>query len=760
MKYNQFSYIPVADTVALTELKSLGFDIGFQDKPKDMLEKFVRHSYFYYADSDYPISNLIADSTSDLLSFFKSDSPLCEDIFYMVSLQLLGFIPHVDFEDLSDFLKTIHFPVTYNSDKLYHSLYHLLITRTKDGMTLLDQLTSQGIIPSDNNFHFFNGKSLATFDTSQLIREVVYVQTPLDTDRDGQADLVKVNIIRPKTKHKIPTMMTASPYHQGINGKANDKRLYKMENELTVKMPSTISVVEKPLKTLTLTNQEFPIGNSEETFHHIDSYTLNDYFLARGFANIYVSGIGTAGSDGFMTSGDYQQVESFKAVIDWLNGRAIAFSSHRRDKQVLASWASGKVATTGKSYLGTMSTALATTGVKGLEVIIAEAAISSWYGYYRENGLVCSPGGYPGEDLDVLTELTYSRNLLAGDYLKNNTVYQQLLNEQAAQTDRSSGDYNQFWHERNYLINANNITATCVFTHGLQDWNVKPNQVYDILNALPESTESHAFLHHGQHVYMHNWQSIDFRESMNALLTQKLLGQANHYELPKVIWQDNSQEHTWEALNSFSSDTNQAFPLGDASQKHHVIKNHYTEAIFSAYCKNYKNFQQDLLHEKANVIAIDIPVEDDVLINGTLTLHLRLKSSTNKGLLSAQIYDIGRKKRLKDTPAIVNLTGIDNGRNFSREALRELPFAEMSERLISKGVINLQNRTNLLSIEEVKPDEWMTFDFKLQPSIYKLTKGAHLKVLLCTTDFELTVRDNSQYQLTVSLADSWLSIDC
>ena len=72
----------------------------------------------------------------------------------------------------------------------------------------------------------------------------------------------------------------------------------------------------------------------------------------------------------------------------------------------------GKVATTGLSYLGTMSNGLATTGVDGLEVIIAEAGISSWYNYYRENGLVTSPGGYPGEDFDSLAELTYSRNLL------------------------------------------------------------------------------------------------------------------------------------------------------------------------------------------------------------------------------------------------------------------------------------------------------------------------------------------------------------
>ncbi|WP_330997405.1 CocE/NonD family hydrolase, partial [Streptococcus gordonii] len=82
---------------------------------------------------------------------------------------------------------------------------------------------------------------------------------------------------------------------------------------------------------------------------------------------------------------------------------------HTRQREIKASWSNGKVATTGISYLGTMSNGLATTGVDGLEVIIAEAGISSWYNYYRENGLVTSPGGYPGEDFESLTELTYSR---------------------------------------------------------------------------------------------------------------------------------------------------------------------------------------------------------------------------------------------------------------------------------------------------------------------------------------------------------------
>ncbi len=46
---------------------------------------------------------------------------------------------------------------------------------------------------------------------------------------------------------------------------------------------------------------------------------------------------------------------------------------------------------TGTSYNGTIPLAAATTGVKGLEAIIPIAPNTSYYHYYRSNGLVRSP---------------------------------------------------------------------------------------------------------------------------------------------------------------------------------------------------------------------------------------------------------------------------------------------------------------------------------------------------------------------------------
>ena len=755
MRFNQFSYLPVSHSQVLRELSQLGLKLVSEQSSKKQLEQFVRWSFFTYTNTDYALSTLAVDKETDLLSFFQSDKELTADIFYTIVFQILGFNYLIDFEDAEQFRKETGFPIIYGD--LIENIYHLLNTRTKKGNTLIDQLVSDGLITEGNHYHYFNGKSLATFSSHDVIREVVYVESRVDTDEDGLPDLVKVSIIRPRYDGQIPAVMTASPYHQGTNDKASDKALYKMEGELEVKPPHTIELEEPKLNLVEPFGQAELVSEAEEKLTHINSsYTLNDYFLPRGFANLYVSGVGTKDSQGLMTNGDYLQIEAYKNVIDWLNGRCRAFTDHTRKRQVKADWSNGKVATTGISYLGTMSNGLATTGVDGLEVIIAEAGISSWYNYYRENGLVTSPGGYPGEDFDSLAELTYSRNLLAGDYIRANEAHQADLEKVKEQLDRKTGDYNQFWHDRNYLLNAHKVKAEVVFTHGSQDWNVKPLHVYQMFHALPDNIRKHLFFHHGAHVYMNNWQSIDFRESMNALLSKKLLGLATDYQLPTVIWQDNTAPQTWQSLDGFGKqDELHTFSLGTEEK---VIQNHYEQKDFERYGKTYQTFNTELYQGKANQITIDLPVSQDIYLNGRVELKLRVKSSTNKGLLSAQLLELGQKKYLQPYPAVLSARTIDNGRYHMLENLCELPFNPSAQRVITKGYLNLQNRTDLLRIEDIQPNEWMDFKLELQPTIYKLKEGDTLRLVLYTTDFEITIRDNTNYHLTVDLSQSTITI--
>ncbi len=117
-------------------------------------------------------------------------------------------------------------------------------------------------------------------------------------------------------------------------------------------------------------------------------------WLPRGFAVVHSASPGTGLSQGCPTVGGINESLAPKAVIDWLNQRASGYTTVDGDEEVVAFWSTGKVGMTGTSYNGTIPIAAATTGVDGLEAIIPIAPNTSYYHYYRSNGLIRHPGGW------------------------------------------------------------------------------------------------------------------------------------------------------------------------------------------------------------------------------------------------------------------------------------------------------------------------------------------------------------------------------
>src|SRR5690625_4559833 len=101
----------------------------------------------------------------------------------------------------------------------------------------------------------------------------------------------------------------------------------------------------------------------------------------------------------------------------------------------------------GTCYIGTRPLAAATTGVEALNAIIPIAPNTSYYHYYRSNGLIRSPGGYLGDDIDVLYDFIHSGNEERRPY-HTRTVRDM---EQAEGMDRVTGDDNDCGAGRDYL---------------------------------------------------------------------------------------------------------------------------------------------------------------------------------------------------------------------------------------------------------------------------------------------------------------------
>jgi X-Pro dipeptidyl-peptidase len=305
-----------------------------------------------------------------------------------------------------------------------------------------------------------DGVSQPQFALANAIEETLFVETTVDSDLDGKRDRVRLRLSRPGETRtqaiKVPVIFEHSPYRSGTNGAPNHNVDFNV-------LPQEF--IQPNLTAQVSTNSARPLPPADLPG------SLDNFWVPRGYAVVLGESIGTAFSDGCPTVGDMKETLGTKAIIDWLNGRAPAWNE--AGQPVTADWTTGDVGMIGTSYNGTLPNMVATTGVEGLRTIVPVSAISSWYDYYRANGLVRAPHSaqsgvgvneFQGEDLDVLAIFTQGTSR----FEKCQHITDQLLQFQ----DRITGDYSPYWHERDYLHRAKNIKSSVLVVHGLEDYNV------------------------------------------------------------------------------------------------------------------------------------------------------------------------------------------------------------------------------------------------------------------------------------------------
>lgn len=800
MKNNQFARLKPNLKTKIAELKQINFlnqsSLSLTD-PIQLWRELVAKAFPQAktaAVQTTKLASLAATETETLLDFTKNH-PITSTAFYNVALQLLDFIADTDFSlnNPLEFCEKTQLPwqkqIT-DCSSVISAWYDLLNTQNKQGQLLLDRLAGDGYFANwkqpVTRPLFFNGKAQPIFDTTKLQRETVYVETELDTDLDGKLDLVKVDLIRPaETANalKVPVLFTASPYNQGTNEADAEKLMHKMNVPLQHKQTGIEDLTSddgaKPTTNVAPISREISdtTKSAQETFTGEFSYRLNDYFLARGFAVVYSAGIGTKDSDGLRTCGSIAETIAAKNVIEWLTGDRPAFVSRNSTQAITAWWSNGAVAMTGKSYLGTLATAVATTGVTGLKTIIAEAAISNWYDYYRDHGLVVAPGGFPGEDADVLAQECFSRKQTGGDYLKIKETAQQQLAAITIGQDRNSGNYNYFWDQRNYLKDMQHIKADVILVHGLNDWNVKLRNVYNTwqkLQALP--IQKKLILHQGQHIYINNLRSLDFTDMMNLWLSHELYGLNNQAEqvLPSVLVQDNITPEKWLTTNRWQS-PNQALPTLNLAPNELKVgtvstsKAHFNDQLspekFEKYQHNLTNWQHDLLTngsplENHRLLFKTKPSNHKISLRGVPQVTLKVAVNQNCGLLSLMLVDYGVARRLQESPSVLSFRGIQLGYNWQEENAVDFKLdAQPSPwKMITKGHLNLQNRQHPWQVDELNPNTYYSLTTELQPMFYQLPAGHQLGLIIYATDFGMTVRGNQNLEYSFELENCHLNL--
>ncbi|MBP9897674.1 MAG: Xaa-Pro dipeptidyl-peptidase [Gemmatimonadales bacterium] len=331
-------------------------------------------------------------------------------------------------------------------------------------------------------------------DTTQWIRQTLWVETEFDSDGDGKRDRMFVDVTRQRQTEteglKVPVIYESSPYYSRTSGPR--QFLWDVKQEVGATPPRRTSqpqIEYVPSKAMI-------------------SPSFVRTWVPRGFAVVHSEAPGTGLSQGCVTVGGPPEELAPKAVIDWLNGRAKGYTTPTGTEEVRATWTTGKVGMTGTSYNGTIPVAAATTGVEGLEAIIPVAPNTSYWHYYRSHGLVRHPGGWLGEDIDFLYDFVNSGNPATRAYC--NATYRDGM--MATGRDRTTGDYNAFWANRDLRTKAGKIRAATLMAHAFNDWNVVPEHSQRIVEVLKANkVPVQQYYHQGGHggeppmVLMNRW---------------------------------------------------------------------------------------------------------------------------------------------------------------------------------------------------------------------------------------------------------------
>lgn len=634
---------------------------------------------------------------------------------------------------------------------------------------------------------FVNGEAQPIFPYDTVIREVVYVETPVDTDSDGKADLVQVLIQRPAATAegmKAATIFEARPYSAGCTDAydLDSWNAHIVDAQLTQAQQSTTTTKEdwdwtadreepQTLTTQTVTGsgQAGDGGDVWTTTENVDSY---DYWLVRGYAYVSCAGPGTLGSDGFETCASADETAAFAAVVKWLAGdeSVKAYTDKTSGMEVKADWSNGSVAMSGQSYAGSTAFAVASTGVEGLKTIVPRAGIASWYDYYRSQGTAAGGLYYPGDDCNILADYCMSRQLDEADYAPIQADYEAYQAQMIADQDALSGDYNQFWDERNYTNGAENLSCSALVIHGLNDFNVRPKQfdlMYDSFQSAGQEVK--LILHQGAHMTPDQIDGLDLNGILGRWYAHYLYGVDNGAEKEPAVRVQSNTDLSWDSYNSWGGQNTVTFDAG-VGQKAFTSDLSVTSFDTSLadvdegwieYCSDMAYaWEDDVISGSTDASAVyTFDVDQDLHISGTPTVTVKASADQPTGILSAMLVDLAPEGGMKAVmleqysegvaTETVKTGAVWQGGGLAAKDLEQFALTQTDHKIITRGWMDIQNRTSIYNVDVVEPGQFYTFQLELQPMDYTVEAGHQLALVLYSVDPEVTYWPGAVTNFTV-----------
>ncbi|MFE4175635.1 Xaa-Pro dipeptidyl-peptidase [Streptomyces sp. NPDC056909] len=568
-------------------------------------------------------------------------------------------------------------------------------------------------------------ESRPVYSYDDAIRESIWVDTGIDGDENGKTDRVAVDVIRPSEPAerggRVPVIMDASPYYSCCGrGNESQRKTYDADG--------------KPLG--------FPLY-------------YDNYFVPRGYAFVAVDLAGTNRSDGCVDVGGRSDIQSAKAVVDWLNGRARGYATRTGTERVRADWTTGATGMIGKSYDGTIANGVAATGVEGLETIVPISAISSWYDYYFQQGAPLYDSG--PEWLSNYVESPEAR-------ARCQAVQRRLIDEAPRTGDRTG-----LWDERDYVRNAKKVRASVFAVHGAQDLNVRAKHLGQWWDALADAgVERKIWLSQTGHVDPFDFRRATWVTTLHRWFDHYLLGYENGIDREPMAdierapdqW---STDRVWPPRTTVTTTLRPG--AGDVAGVGTLGRTPARPGTTETFTDDPGQSETDWAAEidlptPAKSGFITGPLSRDLRLSGSGTVTVTATPSTSTAHLSAVLVDIG-PDTIRDYAAsgegIRTLTertcwGPSTTADSSCYRETEARTAEVGQTVFTRGWADLGTYASAGHGRPLTPGKPYTLTVELAATDHVVPAGHRLALIIAGTDQDLIDPPSTTPTLTLDLA--------
>lgn len=556
--------------------------------------------------------------------------------------------------------------------------------------------------------------------------ETIWVETGTDTDDTGRPDRAAVYVVRPESPTSpLPAVVRADPYDIADSS----KDIFDLEGVSPPEGPNeSYGAQDIPLF---VPDSAKPTGRDEQTGSTDRRFAASGpveevrrayvrLFVPEGYAYVDVSPVGTGRSTGCNTLGGEPEAQSVVAAIDWLNGRVPAYVGRASDDTVSADWANGDTGMVGKSYLGSIQNNVVVTGVDGLKTIVPQASMVSRYVANRSHGAVTTNTPTTSFAAKWTTGVNKQR---CGD----------VLEEMAAGVDWKSGNFNDYWADRDYAAEFDDVEASVLLVHTLRDSTMSPRQ----LSVYAEALQRHDIPHrmwvgqggHADEPNIRNTYEDRYRRLLLDWFDRWVKGESTGVmDGPTAIVETPSGElageNAWPSPRSepVSFRAHPGDPFGSLE-----LDAPASEAV-DQFVDNSSIVASELAGEErtANrVVYRTDPLDGPVRVSGTIVPELTISVDSEAALLSVALVDYG---------------------------------PDGDSRIINRGWMNLLNRNSLTESEPLVPGQRYDVSFEPNPTDHVFAEGHSLGVMIYSTDSAATKQPPSSPTLSIHLDDTVFSV--